>query len=457
MKKFFALLMMLAMAAGVFAGCEMVELDEEADNQQVIATVNGVDILKKDFNDIYNYYYNYYTQQGYDLTSEDMADQVDEMKLGILDDLISQEVIRQLAEEAGYFDYTDEQKATAEQEVADEKEDSIQSIIDSLESAMEGQEITDKNEGETDAQYFRRLAEEQYAQNLKDNDYTEEKILEERLKSNAMTQFQEDMTASIKETDANVITKYDELVKSQTETFATASEFVSAYNNDSEIALCYYPEGYSLVQHILIPFSDDDQTEISTLNTDLSDLQTELEDLQTELEDATDDTTKTDLQTQITAKEAEVTAAQTKVDEAMATAEAAIQEESDAVLASVQGTDEDGFIAIMLEKSDDTGMADEESAKAGYLVGEDDGMETSFSEAARALENEGDISGLVATSYGYHIIRKIKDLPSGKVAFNDVKTAIFDSMTQDLRDTQWTTMTENYVKAAKVKKYTSRL
>jgi len=457
MKKIFALILTLALAAGIAAGCDMVEVDEEADGKRVVATVNGVDIVKSKYTEIYDYYYSYYTEQGYDFTTEDGLASLEEMKTGILDDLISQEVIRQLAEDEGYLEYTDEDRATATKEIADEKDESIASTITSLKSAMEDQELTDKKDGETDEEYYLRVATEQYEQNLADNDYTDEKLIEERLEYNALAKFQDDKLATVKALDADVIAKYDELVKAQTESYATKSAFVTAYNDASEIALCYYPEGYSLVQHILIPFSDDDQTTISELSTNVDDLQTELDDLNTDLEAATDTDAKAELQTSITAKQAEIDAANAELTAAETTAKAAIQEEADAVLASVQGVDEDGFIAVMLEKSTDTGMADEETAKKGYLVGEGDGMETSFSTAAQALEKTGDISGLVATSYGYHIIRKIKDLPSGKVAYADVKTAIYDSLTSDLKDTQWTTMTENWVAAAKVKKYTSRL
>lgn len=94
----------------------------------------------------------------------------------------------------------------------------------------------------------------------------------------------------------------------------------------------------------------------------------------------------------------------TAYDEALKNAQASIQTEAGEVLASVQGADESKFIEIMLEKSQDTGMATEEDAKEGYLVGNEDGMMVPFHDGALALKADGEISGLVATGLrlSYH-------------------------------------------------------
>ena len=54
MKKILAAVLVLLTAVSVFSGCNLVEAD---DGNVVIATVNGVSILKSDYNEIYNYWY----------------------------------------------------------------------------------------------------------------------------------------------------------------------------------------------------------------------------------------------------------------------------------------------------------------------------------------------------------------------------------------------------------------
>ena len=52
MKKFITAILALAIVFGVFAGCTLVEED---DGNAVIATVNGKNILKSAYNEVYDY------------------------------------------------------------------------------------------------------------------------------------------------------------------------------------------------------------------------------------------------------------------------------------------------------------------------------------------------------------------------------------------------------------------
>ncbi len=60
------------------------------------------------------------------------------------------------------------------------------------------------------------------------------------------------------------------------------------------------------------------------------------------------------------------------------------------------------FVTLMMENSEDPGMA---TYPLGYVFTEGE-MVTEFYEAAKALE-ENEISDLVKTSYGYHIIKRV--------------------------------------------------
>ena len=178
---------------------------------------------------------------------------------------------------------------------------------------------------------------------------------------------------------------------------------------------------------------DDKQAELGESDAeDKTDLETELEELKQELEDATE------------AYEEAVTAAAEK-----------IQEKTDEIYASVKDADEDKFIEVIVEESDDTGMNTEETAKKGYLIGDEDGMISEFHDAAVALTEEGEISEPVLGPYGYHIIRKIKDIPEGYVELDEVRDQIVESLTTTMQDESWSNYQDEWYNAASIKRYNS--
>ena len=161
MKKVIALAATVLMAAGIFSGCTLVQVDAEADGNRVVAVVNGEKILKKDWYSVYYMYYMYYGSS---------ADQetLEQLKTTALDSLIYQTLWEQKAKDIGPL-------------------------------------------------------------------------------------------------EADIVSKYDELKKEQTESFTDSAkdEYVSAFNDGTIIVKNL--AGYSLVQHILINFDEDDQENIQEL------------------------------------------------------------------------------------------------------------------------------------------------------------------------------------------------
>ena len=438
MKKVIALAATVLMAAGIFSGCTLVQVDAEADGNRVVAVVNGEKILKKDWYSVYYMYYMYYG------SSADQAT-LEQLKTTALDSLIYQTLWEQKAKEAGYFEFTDEQRAQAKEEVEKEMEEEIQANADSMKDAVEGQS------GYEDMDFYAE-AKAAYERDMEEAGYTIDDLIESKLNEMACDNYKENLLKDIGPLEADIVSKYDELKKEQTESFTDSAkdEYVSAFNDGTIIVKNL--AGYSLVQHILINFDEDDQENIQELYKAMTDAQSEVDEKQEEL-DESDAEDKTELETELEELKDELEKATKEYEEAAEKAAEKIQEETDKIYDSVKDADEDKFIEVLLEETDDTGMNTEEKAKKGYLIGDEDGMIEEFHDAAVALKEEGEISAPVLGPYGYHIIRKIKDIPEGFVELDRVREEIKESLTTSMKDEKWSSYQDEWYKAASIKKY----
>ena len=447
------LVLILAFTAVIFTGCDYTEIDEEALGNKVIAVVNGEEILRKDWSAQYEYmayiYENYY---GY--TRSQYPDLFEELKTNTLDDIIKNKLWEQKASAAGFFNYSDEQRAEATKEIEDEIEAKIKASADTMYNA-----VKDDPEMTEDYEYYRGLAEEKYYADLEEAGYSKDKLIEDRLEEKGYDAFKVDYLKDVKVLEADILTAYDELVKKQTEEFIGTEEegndysaFVKAWNNGDNMAIIL--DGYVLVQHILISYGDKTGKEVSkaatTLATEeksLTTLKNDLKKLEEELAKLTDETAKTEKQTAIDKKKEDIAKQQTKYDEAKKAheearkaAEDAIREDAQAVLDSVKGADEAKFIEVMIEKTSDA-MNTEEAAKKGYLAGKEDGFVEEFHNAALALESDGAISDLVATDHGFHIIRRIKALDErigqNAVQYSELKADIHEGLLETEKNEKW--------------------
>lgn len=462
MKKIISAALALLMIAGVFSGCTLVSKD---DSNVVIATVNGVPILKEKFDEVYNYYLYVYTNY-YGLDSSTAAQRID--KESILDQLVQDELLRQQAEAAGYFEFTDEHRKTAQETIDKDKQSYIDNLVEEFTDAFEDKEVKGKNEGESDNDYFVRIATEKYIKNLEENGTSEEKLLQEQLESDAVQRFKDDKLKDVTVLEADILTKYNELYDSQKQELSTDALFVQGWNNgyvtsssDSSTQIScdpmvYYRSGYSLVMQILVKFDETDANTLKGYVDNISECDETIEDNKKNLEEETDETKKAEYQALIDKAESEKKDYQAKYDTALKGAKAKIQAKTDEIYNSVKDADDAKFIEVITEKSEDTGMNTEEAAKKGYLVGPEDGMVTEFSEAAVALK-AGETSEPVATYYGYHIIRSIKNLAEGKVDYENVKDEITEQLTTEKKNTEWNSMIETWKKEAKIKTYANKL
>jgi len=84
------------------------------------------------------------------------------------------------------------------------------------------------------------------------------------VQSQKITLLQEYLNDSVTVSEEDVIKSYDTLLKSQRETFsADISAFDTAIKDDSTTVVYYPNNNYFYVKHILLPFSDEQKTELS--------------------------------------------------------------------------------------------------------------------------------------------------------------------------------------------------
>ncbi|MDD4797531.1 MAG: SurA N-terminal domain-containing protein, partial [Eubacteriales bacterium] len=103
MKKLGAAALVMA-ALMMLAGCNLMQVNPQRDENQVVAVVNGQQILKKDVN----------AQAGFDYNTKYTAQELTQMATSrqtALDNLISDALVLQKAREQGMYTFTDDEQA----------------------------------------------------------------------------------------------------------------------------------------------------------------------------------------------------------------------------------------------------------------------------------------------------------------------------------------------------------
>lgn len=111
------------------------------------------------------------------------------------------------------------------------------------------------------------------------------------------------------------------------------------------------------------------------------------------------------------------------------------------LLAKVRAEPDD-FAAIAKADSDD-----EFSAKEGGDLGffeKDKGMDADIAQAAFALKHKGDISDLVHTDFGYHIVQLTDIKPSEKPSFDDVRPELEEQLRTQQAQSDFSELAEDF-------------
>lgn len=387
MKKLIRLLA-VALAVMMLAGCSLVTVNEE---KIIVATVGDETITKAEFNEGFNALL---SQYGYTQDSEEIADQIKTLKENYIAQMVEDKVLERKIKELGLDQVTDEEKAAAEQEIQDWYDEQYAALVENFKTD-DTVEDPEAKAAETIENYL-----SQYGLTL------------DQMKENSVASISSDklydyVTKDVTVTEEEAKIEFANKVAAAKEKYdADLSAYVSDFENGATIY--YTPKGCYYIKHILISLTDEQKQDIKNLRAD-------------------DDETV-------------AATADEKREEYLLT----IREKAESVLKLV---DEGGdFEALMEEYGEDPGMKNE-AYKNGYLTyAGDTGFVTEFADACAALTEDGMTSGLVASDFGYHIIRRVSTVPSGEATFEDVKDSLMESMLTDKKSTTYDQQVEAWVK-----------
>ena len=387
MKKLIRLLA-VALAVMMLAGCSLVTVNEE---KIVVATVGDETITKAEFNEGFNALL---SQYGYTQDSEAIADQLKTLKENYIAQMVEDKVLERKIKELGLDQVTDEEKAAAEQEIQDWYDEQYAALVENFK--------TDDTVEDPEAKATETI--ENY---LSQYGLTLDQMKENSVASISSDKLYDYVTKDVTVTEEEAKIEFANKVAAAKEKYdADLSAYVSDFENGATIY--YTPKGCYYIKHILISLTDEQKQDIKNLRAD-------------------DDETV-------------AATADEKREEYLLT----IREKAESVLKLV---DEGGdFEALMEEYGEDPGMKNE-AYKNGYLTyAGDTGFVTEFADACAALTEDGMTSGLVASDFGYHIIRRVSTVPSGEATFEDVKDSLMESMLTDKKSTTYDQQVEAWVK-----------
>lgn len=92
-----------------------------------------------------------------------------------------------------------------------------------------------------------------------------------------------------------------------------------------------------------------------------------------------------------------------------------------------------------------------------YAVGPTSVLDGDFVKAVHGFAKIGDMTGLIATKHGYHIIQWIGNVPSGPIPYEDVQDAIKESLLRDKKRAAWNTALEQWKAETKIERYLDKI
>ncbi len=394
----------------IFAGCNMVEVNEERDREVVAAKVNDEIITKGEVLDSVESQLQMYIAYG--LYPEDFATNPDyeeyytEVINGTLDAFVDSKVEEITAQQRGCYEFTAEERAAMDEDInttLDTYAEMYATVLSADEAYAEMTEEEIKEYALANLDVF-----------FEENEYgiTKQDIIDNVEDTEALDNLFEMTTSSVEVTEDEVKAQYDTYVEESKAAYedGTANVEDDAANGET---IYYMPENVRMAQHILIMIPQEVQDNIAALRT------------------AEDD------------------------DVANLMYQNALADIYDAAYAAygraVAGED---FELLIEELGEDSGMETNDYYVVSYPT---QNYVEEFAEGLFALENVGDISEPIATEYGYHIIKYYGDMESGPIAYDDVRDGIYEEMLSERKQAYYDEQFLIWEEGMDIKTYYKRL
>jgi len=396
MKKLSAVALILAVVVAA-AGCNLMQLNPERDAAQVVAVVNGEQILKSDVDAMVGFSYdtNYTPAE---------LETLQASRESALESLISDTLVLQRAESEGLYEFTEE-------ELADIQNEYDVYVTNTYETSLEKYKELAKDDPEIDPE---QKANEELEAYLAALGVDRDSLMEDLRDTKAAEKLFEMLSADATVTAEEISNAYTEQLLAQQESYAAApAQVISDIMNDEVVI--YRPAQVRYVKQILISFDSELTAEITELRNN-----------------------------------GEGSAANAKLYEGLKS----IQEEADEVLAKVVAGED--FDKLIEEYNDDPGMA---SYPNGYpTIDGYEGYYANFQNEAMALKNVGDTSAaLIFTDYGYHILKLCKVEEAGIASLGAVEDALEEQLLNTAKYLLWNSKLSEMADAASISRYPNRL
>ena len=415
--------LILALAL-VLSGCNLIEVDVamQADEDiakldkaysATVATYDGGVVTANDvvgdFTNIYTQtYYMYQYYFGYSLTADDVH-------------YIMEDSINEFVRSAIVAEHFDETMELTEEELAEVETLAQEQYDSAYASALSAAEGKTDEAREANARVM-----------LRQDGMTYEAIYASQLRSTKVTKMEQALRDAVTEvSDEELQAAYEAKVAEDEETYTDGRSFESDMAGSSAI-VCWMPEGYRTVKHILLIPEDELMSAYNAAVSALATAQSTRDGYQAEMDALNDDDategqrSAEEIQADIDAAEADVASAQSAVDAAAQACLDSVKDKTDEIYARLEAGED--FNALIAEYGEDPGMQNEPTSSRGYCVSTASVQwEVNFRDAAMALANVGDYTmEPVLSGSGVHIIRYESDVTAGPVALSEVHDALYE-------------------------------
>lgn len=327
----------------------------------------------------------------YQLMGRSEEEYAEDAKLDTLDGLIENKILENKARELGVYETTDEEMAQLEARVQEEYEDNLRYYMEfRYEEGKSEEEVRQETIAYLDA-----------------NGYSYESMLESAQRDAWKQRLYEAVTQDMTIDDAQMREFYETQLASAELTYSADYSVYEAEANAGR-TMVWNPEGVRRIQSLQVSFSDDQGVEYLTLQAEL---------------------TQGD------------SAAQAELDALYETLVPQAQQLLDRIHAG------EDFEQLMIEN----GATDTDGA---YVSEKSSSYSQSYLEAAMALEEVGDVSGLVRTDGGICILRYAADVPAGAVPYEEVRDALLETYTEEMKSSQYNATVVGWIQNANVRYYT---